>query len=85
MMSSLVIGGPGAYIPYPSHSFLTDMGPDQWMLMLDCRSVYWCHRFSLRVLMLYLVPNEQRHRSAVRLSTIVSGSGLRWYRLASSI
>jgi hypothetical protein len=40
MMSSLVIGGPGAYIPYPSHSFLTDMGPDQWMLMLDCRSVY---------------------------------------------
>jgi hypothetical protein len=45
-MNSLVIGGPGAYIPYPSHSTLSDMGPDQWMLMLDCRCV----------LALYIIP-----------------------------
>jgi hypothetical protein len=38
-MKGLVIGGPGPYIPFPSHSFLVDMGPDQWMLLLDCRFV----------------------------------------------
>jgi hypothetical protein len=38
---SMIIGGPGAWIPYPSHSILTYMGPSTWMLMLDCR--YECH------------------------------------------
>jgi hypothetical protein len=44
-ISSLITGGPGPYIPYPSHSTLSDMGPDQWMLMLDCRYVTFCACF----------------------------------------
>lgn len=36
---SLVIGGNGPYIPFPSHSFLASMGPKTWMLLLDCRCV----------------------------------------------
>ena len=36
---SLIIGGGGAYIPYPSHSFLTYLGPHVQMLLLDCRFV----------------------------------------------
>ncbi|KDQ59418.1 hypothetical protein JAAARDRAFT_77553 [Jaapia argillacea MUCL 33604] len=35
---SLIIGVPGPYIPFPSHSFLTYMGPTVWLLMLDCRA-----------------------------------------------
>ncbi|KAI0373303.1 hypothetical protein BV20DRAFT_938217 [Pilatotrama ljubarskyi] len=35
---SLVIGGPGPYIPFPSHSFLTWLGPQVHMLLLDCRA-----------------------------------------------
>ena len=34
---STIIGGEGAYIHFPSHSILTYMGPNVWMLMLDCR------------------------------------------------
>lgn len=36
-LPSLIVGGPGSYIPYPSHSFLIYLGPKVWMLMLDCR------------------------------------------------
>jgi hypothetical protein len=36
---SVVIGGPGPYLPFPSHSFLTPIGPTAWVLMLDCRCV----------------------------------------------
>ena len=35
---SYVIGGPGAYIPYPTHSILTYLGPQQYMLLIDCRA-----------------------------------------------
>ncbi|EJF62578.1 hypothetical protein DICSQDRAFT_84388 [Dichomitus squalens LYAD-421 SS1] len=35
---SLVIGGDGPYIPYPSHSFLCYLGPHVYMLLLDCRA-----------------------------------------------
>lgn len=38
-VKSLIIGGPGAYVPFPSHSFLTPIGPTAWLLMLDCRYV----------------------------------------------
>jgi hypothetical protein len=38
-VKSLVIGGPGTYVPFPSHSFLTPIGPTAWLLMLDCRYV----------------------------------------------
>ncbi|KAI0003344.1 hypothetical protein BJV74DRAFT_876259 [Russula compacta] len=29
---------PGDYIPFPSHSILTPIGPKAWILMLDCRA-----------------------------------------------
>ncbi|KAI0695432.1 hypothetical protein C8T65DRAFT_744000 [Cerioporus squamosus] len=35
---SLIIGGDGPYIPYPSHSFLTWLGPQVHILLLDCRA-----------------------------------------------
>ncbi|KAI0329832.1 hypothetical protein GY45DRAFT_827575 [Cubamyces sp. BRFM 1775] len=35
---SLIIGGPGPYVPYPSHSFLASLGPQVAILLLDCRA-----------------------------------------------
>lgn len=35
---SLIIGADGPYIPYPSHSFLSYLGPQVQMLLLDCRA-----------------------------------------------
>ena len=35
---SLIIGGPGAFIPYPNHSFLSCLGPKMYILMIDWRS-----------------------------------------------
>ncbi|WFD25813.1 hypothetical protein MNAN1_000779 [Malassezia nana] len=35
---SLIIGGPGSYIAFPTHSFLIWLGPKQHMLLLDCRA-----------------------------------------------
>lgn len=35
---SLIIGGEGAFIPYPNHSFLSYLGPRQYILMIDWRS-----------------------------------------------
>lgn len=37
-MKSLVIGGPGPWVPFNSNSFLTYLGPDIYMLLLDCRT-----------------------------------------------
>lgn len=34
---SMVIGKMGPYIPYPSHSTLSYLGPQTALLMLDCR------------------------------------------------
>ena len=39
VFKSVIIGGPGSYVPFPSHSFLTPIGPTAWVLMLDCRCV----------------------------------------------
>jgi hypothetical protein len=36
---SLIIGGDGPYIPFPSHSFLGYLGPQVSILLLDCRQV----------------------------------------------
>ncbi|KAH9819014.1 hypothetical protein DFH28DRAFT_957331 [Melampsora americana] len=36
--SSLILGGLGPYIPFRNHSFLAYLGPQVWMLLLDCRS-----------------------------------------------
>ncbi|KAI0691176.1 hypothetical protein BC835DRAFT_1407314 [Cytidiella melzeri] len=35
---SLIIGGPGPFIPFPSHSFLSYLGPQVYILLLDCRA-----------------------------------------------
>lgn len=35
---SLIIGNPGPFISFRSHSFLTYMGPQQALLLLDCRA-----------------------------------------------
>lgn len=36
---SVIFGGVGPYISLPSHSFLAYLGPQTYMLMLDCRWV----------------------------------------------
>lgn len=35
---SLIIGQLGPYIPFPSHSFLSYLGPQVYILLLDCRA-----------------------------------------------
>jgi len=35
---SMIIGGEGVYIPFPNHSFLSCLGPNQYILLLDCRA-----------------------------------------------
>jgi len=35
---SMIIGGEGSYIPFPNHSFLSYLGPQQYILLLDCRA-----------------------------------------------
>lgn len=35
---SLIIGEPGPYVRCPSHSFLPRLGPQVYMLLLDCRA-----------------------------------------------
>ena len=34
----MIIGEPGAWIPFPSHSLLVYLGPKVVMLALDCRA-----------------------------------------------
>lgn len=34
---STVFGGEGPYVPFPSHSTFSYLGPQVWMLLLDCR------------------------------------------------
>jgi len=35
---SVIIGQRGPYVPFPSHSFLTTLGPNCHILLLDCRA-----------------------------------------------
>jgi hypothetical protein len=35
---SMIIGGEGAWVPLPSHSFLSYLGPKVYILLLDCRT-----------------------------------------------
>ncbi|GAA6009034.1 hypothetical protein JCM10207_004072 [Rhodosporidiobolus poonsookiae] len=35
---ALILGGEGAFIPFPNHSFLSYLGPKQYILMVDWRS-----------------------------------------------
>ncbi|KZV99091.1 hypothetical protein EXIGLDRAFT_712467 [Exidia glandulosa HHB12029] len=38
LFKSTVIGGMGPYVPFPSHSVLSQLGPNLAMLLLDCRA-----------------------------------------------
>lgn len=38
MFKSLILGAQGPYVGLPSHSFLSYLGPDVYILMLDCRA-----------------------------------------------
>jgi len=35
---SIIIGGDGPFVPFPSHSFLGSLGPETYILLLDCRA-----------------------------------------------
>lgn len=35
---SIVFGGEGVYIPFPSHNFVSYLGPEVYILLLDCRA-----------------------------------------------
>lgn len=37
-LQNVVIGGPGAWIPYPGHSLITYLGPKVLLLAIDCRA-----------------------------------------------
>jgi len=43
-VKSMIIGGPGAWIPFPSHSLLVYLGPKVVMLALDCRAERKLHQ-----------------------------------------
>lgn len=43
-LKSLIIGAPGAWIPFPSHSLLVYLGPDVSLLAIDCRAERKLHR-----------------------------------------
>jgi len=36
--ASTIIGGPGPWVPFPSHTILSYLGPQHYLLMLDCRA-----------------------------------------------
>ncbi len=42
VFKSAIIGSPGPYVRFPSHSFLAPIGSTAWILMLDCRWVNYC-------------------------------------------
>ena len=44
VVKSMIIGGPGAWIPFPSHSLLVYLGPKVLMLALDCRAERKLHQ-----------------------------------------
>jgi hypothetical protein len=43
-IKSLVIGGPGPWVPYPSHSLAVYMGPNVRLYALDCRAERKLHQ-----------------------------------------
>lgn len=66
---SLIIGEPGPYVRYPSHSFLPRLGPQVYMLLLDCRCVQkklHCILFLNIFSLSYPVLNGRRIKFAVQ-------------------
>ncbi|KAI0948563.1 hypothetical protein AcV7_009271 [Taiwanofungus camphoratus] len=64
---SLIIGGDGPFVPYPSHSFLTYLGPQAYMLLLDCRAErkknQVCSQTEYRAVFdrVYMLPRNVEH------------------------
>ncbi|KZT11642.1 uncharacterized protein LAESUDRAFT_720903 [Laetiporus sulphureus 93-53] len=64
---SIIIGGDGPFVRFPSHSFLTYLGPQVWMLLLDCRAerkLYQvCSELEYRLVMekAYALPGTVEH------------------------
>jgi len=64
---STILGGPGPWIPYPSHSVLTYLGPKVYMLLLDCRAErkkeQVCSEAEYQAIMehLYRLPESAEH------------------------
>lgn len=63
---SLIIGEPGPYVRYPSHSFLPRLGPQVYMLLLDCRCVFKFISLPNLLPSLCLVLNGKRIKSAAQ-------------------
>lgn len=61
---SIVIGGPGSYIPYPSHHLGVYLGPKVFLLAVDCRAERTLHQIvtpaTWNQLLSQLVPNLPR-------------------------
>ncbi|KAL5529110.1 hypothetical protein ACEPAG_5084 [Sanghuangporus baumii] len=64
---SIVIGQQAPYIPYPSHSFLSYLGPNVYILLLDCRAerrkdqVCSQHTYKKIFDRLYRLPPQVQH------------------------
>lgn len=63
---SLIIGEPGPYVRYPSHSFLPRLGPQVYILLLDCRCVFNFSRCLLSFLIYsFVVSSAERKKDQV--------------------
>lgn len=61
---SIIIGGPGAWIPYPNHTFLSYLGPSvsaRWLSHVRYRLT----RFALQVYILMLDCRAERKKDQV--------------------
>lgn len=68
---SLILGvSNGPYIPFPSHSFLGYLGPQTYILMLDCRCVqYRLNYVSPQFISGLIVRKGKRTKYAAKRST----------------
>ena len=83
-LKSIVIGGAGAYIPNPGHSFVTNLGPKTSLLMLDCRSVMIFLSSETSLNPFVPVRSARGTKSARRSLIDEFSNGWKPFRLASS-
>jgi hypothetical protein len=79
----LIIGGPGAYVEQPSHSFLAYLGPKVYVLLLDARTERKLDQVASKITYervftaLRALPDEVEH--VVLLLTVPLGEFGLWY------
>lgn len=79
----LIIGGPGAYVKQPSHSFLAYLGPKVYVLLLDARTERKLDQVASKITYervftaLRALPDEVEH--VVLLLTVPLGEFGLWY------